>query len=378
MSGSETTGRFARWAFEEYAPRELDLAIFRVIYAAYGLLIALPNLDRVADFGDVDFRPPPGPMRLLETWPTSNVMTVLELVLAVGLGLLLIGWRTSWVSPLTTVAWLAALSVLFSTGKIAHAHAVFTLIPLFLGPAGWGNRLSVDARRDRSGPVRAWPLALLATTVALMLFTAARPKIEAGWLNTDAPAVRRIFIDRVFLRERASPTAEWMLDNIISGLLWEIIDWATISLELGLVVLVLRRRWWMAGLAFATVFHTSIHALLDIDFAAQVVAYGAFVRWGGFIPASRTPATTPRWQSTRRVLDNDAVALAIGGLIGWMAVTRADSTDVALGSLAWGQHEWINSAVLYVAATLAMAWMLGRTLQRRKSDEATAVPPDGR
>ena len=104
MSGSETTGRFARWAFEEYAPRELDLAIFRIIYAAYGLLIALPNLDRVADFGDVDFRPPPGPMRLLETAPTSNVMTVLELVLAVGLGLLLIGWRTSWVSPLTTVA----------------------------------------------------------------------------------------------------------------------------------------------------------------------------------------------------------------------------------------------------------------------------------
>ncbi len=45
MSGSETTGRFARWAFEEYAPRELDLAIFRIIYAAYGLLIALPNLD---------------------------------------------------------------------------------------------------------------------------------------------------------------------------------------------------------------------------------------------------------------------------------------------------------------------------------------------
>ncbi|MFI5426212.1 hypothetical protein [Aeromicrobium sp. UC242_57] len=69
-----------------------------------------------------------------------------------------------------------------------------------------------------------------------------------------------------------------------SSVLWELLDWSTVVLEPAVLVTVVSWTWFRRTLLAVVAFHVGVLLVLNIAFAANVVAYGAFVRWSRWWP----------------------------------------------------------------------------------------------
>jgi hypothetical protein len=132
-------------------------------------------------------------------------------------------------------------------------------------------------------------LRLLALLVGLGFLTAGISKVRAGWLSLDTQAVRREVLT-AYADGNTGGVLPWLVD-LNAPMLWEALDWATVLMELSIIVCVL---WWRAfriSLAIATIFHCGVYILLTISFGFNVLVYGAFVEW------SKLPLRAPAWIS---------------------------------------------------------------------------------
>jgi hypothetical protein len=272
---SKFTRWFDHWMFDEFALSGADLAIFRVVYALAALLLLVPDFEIVNRYPDTFYSPPPGIMAVFTRFPPAWVPTALEIGIAIGLVAILVGYMTTLASWATTFMWLYGNGLVYSMAKINHGSLLFSITPVFLSLAGWGNRFSLDAwRRGRYRIVRRWPLTLFAVTIGGMFVTAAIPKIEAGWLHLSTHAVQRAVI-----AAGSGPEFATEILKIHSPIFWEGVDYSTILLETGLVLAALSLRSFRAVLSVAVLFHAAIFFVLGISFVPQVLAYGAFVSW---------------------------------------------------------------------------------------------------
>ncbi|GGI05180.1 HTTM domain-containing protein [Egicoccus halophilus] len=304
---------FDRWVARGDFTLE-GLGRFRVLFATYALL-RLPNFAWASSFPDALYAPPPGLMTLFDGFPPSAVLTGLELLLAVALMAVLVGWRTRPASLVVTAVLVLGHGFTYSLGKIDHA-ILFFLLPAFLAFAGWDGAWSVDAARERaSRTVRHWVLRAYALTVGIAMATAALPKARGGWLSPDSHAVwSQLLIDQQV--RQVDTVLGARLVQLDVPVLWEVVDWLTVGLEGVLIVSVL---WWplfrlvLAGLAL---FHLGVLLTLDIAFVGNLLAYGAFVRWDRVsLPAAGVRARVrPRLRRVPEVAM--ALAVTVSG-IGW-------------------------------------------------------------
>jgi uncharacterized membrane protein YphA (DoxX/SURF4 family) len=212
--------------FDEFALSGADLAIFRVVYALAALLLLVPDFEIVNRYPDTFYSPPPGIMAVFTRFPPAWVPTALEIGIAIGLVAILVGYMTTLASWATTFMWLYGNGLVYSMAKINHGSLLFSITPVFLSLAGWGNRFSLDAwRRGRYRIVRRWPLTLFAVTIGGMFVTAAIPKIEAGWLHLSTHAVQRAVI-----AAGSGPEFATEILKIHSPIFWEGVDYSTILL----------------------------------------------------------------------------------------------------------------------------------------------------
>ena len=263
-----------------------DIAWFRIIFAG-GLLLTLQQLGSLSDRPAEQFDPPPGPFEVFQALPPNAVLEGLEIVTAVLAALLLFGLHTRAVSFLLAAALMTGFGLTFSFGKIDHT-IVLVLVPALMAFSAWGDDKSIDADRVHrdSGPpeVAQWPMRFLALLIGLSFVTAGWAKLWSGWLDPDTHAVHGHFVRNYYNNGRT----DWLAPDVVRlhlGNWWEVADWFTVALELGLVLTVLRWGWFRAAIAVTALFHVGILMLMNIEFSWNMFGYAAFVRWGAVLPA---------------------------------------------------------------------------------------------
>lgn len=263
-----------------------DLAVFRVLFAG-GVLLTLQPVQWIASLPDNQFNPPPGPMMLLKAFPSRIPLEGLEVVTAVLAAALLLGLCTRTVSILLALALMTEFGLVFSIGKIDHSIAL-VLTPATMAFSAWGDALSFDScvrRRDaKPKEVAQWPMRLLAVMIGLSFVTAGWSKLRSGWLDPHTHAVQGYFVHGYLAGGRTGWFASHAMD-VQLGRLWEVADWFTVGLELGLVLTVFSWRWFRVAIAVATLFHLGVLLLMNIVFSWNMFAYGALVRWNAKVPA---------------------------------------------------------------------------------------------
>ena len=277
--------RSERSLIESYALSARDLAIYRILYAAFVLLAVVPVAVWIPSAPRAFFNPPIGPAALFTNVPPSGVILGLNLLLTMFAALLFVGWRTSLASVGTGLALLALDSWQYSLGKIDHdillvVHRWYWVLPVGVEP------LSVDATCQSNAGIpeggvpqaEAWPVALFALLVGFALFTSGWAKATTGWLNPDLKCTYGHLATNFLVTGRETWAARLALP-IQSAWFWKGADWATVALELAVLPAALRRRSFCQVLALVTVFHVGVMLLFDIPFRVNVIAYGAFVRY---------------------------------------------------------------------------------------------------
>jgi hypothetical protein len=246
------------------------------------LFLFLPLLTHLSDRPKAAFRPPFGPIMLFDHLPSRVVLLVLCYATAVAAAFLLFGLWPATSSVVLATLVMIAFGLSNSFGKIDHGHLLFWA-PAILAFSGWGNALAVGSRRTGEGVVRHWAVRLLALVIGLSFLTAGYEKWRHGWLDFDTHATYGYLLGSYVINGQRG----WLAPAAASmtwGPAWEVLDWATVILEVGLIFAALNWRIWRFGMVLATYFHLGVLLLFNIVFAGNVVVYGAFFRWGCVLP----------------------------------------------------------------------------------------------
>lgn len=334
-----------------------DLARYRIIYGLLALL-SLRGYGNIASQPSAQFDPPPGPIMLFPSIPPRFALEALEVVAAVLVVFLIMGFRTRTTSVLLALALMTGAGLSFSFGKIDHGIFVL-LLPAVMAFSGWGGAMSVDAHlKARAGrpPIEAsqWAVRLFAFMIGLAFFTAGSAKVRAGWLDLHTHAARGHFLQGYVTYDRTDYLAPFVLRVHDIGILWEALDWFTVALECGLIVTVLWWRTFRIGIAFATLFHLGVLLMMNIQFSVNAIAYGAFVRWN-LIRPTRPGTSIPLGPWAATVI---GVGLGVGIYVLYGSDLDRFRPGLSLEMLFLGAF----FAVIYLAR---QAWLVLRALRRR-------------
>jgi hypothetical protein len=361
-------GRVARW-LARFNETPQTLACVRIVYAAFALFLLEPGkrFAAVAGLPSGLFLPPPGPARWvadalgLTGFPSLEFFQILDTGLTAALLLLLVGYRTRWVSWGVTLLLLVGSGLFYSSGKINH-DLLFSLLPAALAGSGWGNCYSLDTFEGRSEPHRPWLLALVAALLGFAMFSAGVQKLE--WLHPARVAAQGHLLRHVAVYGRSDGLGPWALAHVPAAA-WKLADIAVVVFEVGFLpaAFALRsvRRW----VLLALVFHTWVVLTLNISFWQNYAVYAAFVPWSGVLKlGERRTAWTlpvPSWF----VLS--ALAGALFGLVRYGSpLARLDAKLVLTSDLT--SRELLALGLAWLVA-LASLW---RWAPRSRGGEATS------
>ena len=342
-----------------------DFAWYRIIYGVIALL-GLREYGTIATQPAAQFDPPPGPIMLFGSIPPRAALEALEIAVAVLVVFLIMGFKTKAVSLLLATGLMIGAGLSFSFGKIDHGIFV-VLVPAVMAFSGWGGTRSVDAHlAARSGrpaiEPSQWPVRLLGFMIGLSFLTAGWAKLTSGWLDPSTHAARGHFVEKYVSAGRDDFLAPLFLRIHDVGLLWEALDWFTVALECGVVIAVL---WWRAlriMVAFAALFHLGVLLMMNIQFSANTIAYGAFVRWGLVLPSGSGSAL--------RLNQPMATVLGVGLGAGIYALNNTGPGDY-IPSIG-GTRLLFAGALVAVVFLVGQAWLGLRTIRRRTRSSAPA------
>lgn len=336
-------------------------ALFRVGFGVYVLWTgACPRVRWLASWPDALYAPPPGLPALWGGFPSAATATAVEVGCIVFVALMTLGWRTPWTSAAAGITAIVGNSMVFSTGKIDHTIFVW-LVPLVMAWSGWGERLSLDARRRPVTPrthTPGPPVAALTMLLGVGFLTAALPKLAGGWLDPSTQAAQRFFradqalLDRTHLLADAANALSWPW-------LWELADIATVALELAVPCAVLSPRLFRRLLAPLAVFHLVNLLVLNISFSATVVIYLLIS-----LPAvDRRPLLVlcghaERWWPA-------IVGATVIGVVG--VLYRAPVARVLVVDVAGAPPLWRDVVVMAPLVAVVVGLNLGRRSQRVES-----------
>lgn len=369
-----------RWSvdhfiFEEYKTPASGLAIYRILYAAYMLLIIFPQQLWVPSLPDSFFNPPPGLTLFFTGAPGASYFLAVNALAIVATVCLLFGY---W----TRVASIAVALLLFlcncwgySFGKIDHDIPLI-FIPLIMQFAGWGDAHSMDAKRravhaGAEEKTAAWPLALMALIVGITMMSAAEPKAASGWLDPHSHAVRAHMLFNEFITGRTNWFAGHMLRSN-SGMFWKSFDYSTIAIEAGFLLTVLWRRAFRVVCALACFFHLGIALTMEIAFVGNILAYAACIEWSAF--ESRAGGLLRAWN---RFLDRISPPwiLGAGGSIALLYLWFGNPLQLP--------QEWdpIGTLLCGLSALVAALFLVGmlrkRPLAPVPAPPSSSMPPAG-
>lgn len=343
-----------RVLFQEYRVTAGGLGLFRLFYCAIVGTTFLPSVTGLVGLPDSLIIPPPGPFLLVGTSPSAGVATGLTVAMVTFLLLVAAGIATRVSSVMLSATMLVMLGLTYSYGKIDHARLLPVLIPLVFAGSGWGAcwswRREVDPSEVRTG----WSRAIMATMLAGAVWTAGFAKLVGGWLVPGTQAAQGYFLSAYVVRDRGDLAAD-LAASLDVPVLWEMADIATVVVELALLVLIVRLRWFRLGLMVLLVFHLFTLFVMNISFAPQFVVYLAFAPWSRMDAWLRSRLPRLAEGGTVRVL---VVAIALLGAVS----AFSGSVTVRVIAAAGGDVPLTIATVMQVAlATALVAALRSRT-----------------
>ena len=277
--------------FDAYTLTPRSLAIARILIAAYLVLWRFPDVRWARSLPEAFYRPPPGPMRLIDGVPPSGALATLSVALAVTTVALLLGYHTRLASCLTGLLLFAVDGFTYSFGHIHHSGTYLATVLVIMAASNWGDAYSVDAVRHPERSERraaAWPVALAALVLGFLMLTAVLPKMGSGWLDPSTLAVRSHVVHYHFVAPDDGLLGTLSLESR-SALVWKSLDYLTVLFELGFAIAIVSPRRLRLFCAAAVVFHFAVFLAFGIDFTANVVAYAIFFPWSTAVDRLRVP-----------------------------------------------------------------------------------------
>lgn len=270
--------------FESYKISAEGLALFRMFFALFTLLVFSPGhatYTSFSEFGllpDALFDPPTGPFSLLSGFPPAAILRLVELALTVSLFFLFLGYRTRFFSILISALFLYGFGISYSVGKINH-NILFILLPALMSFSNWESTWSLDALASRNKEAVSWPLPFLALLTSFAWFTAGISKLTGGWLNPFTQASQGHLFRQFYLRDRQDLLAS-AFASLDSAFFWEILDYMTVFFEVGFIIAFLSAKRMRLFISLAMIFHLSTMLIMNIVFFAFMIpVYAAFIDW---------------------------------------------------------------------------------------------------
>ena len=279
---SRAIARLDAWIFEGFRASARDLGVYRILFGLFVLLEMLPVAPWMTHAPRAFFSPPFSAAILLSNFPSARWMTFLNVLLAGFASLLLVGWKTRLASLGTGITFLILKTCEYSMGKINH-DILIVFIPLIMAFSSWGNAYSLDSEshlgeRTMESEHGQWCLSYLALVIGVSMFTAGWTKLTSGWLDPTTYSTYGHLVSNYLSVGRAT----WISHSALffgPSRLWKLADWFTICLEMSFIVACFSSSLLRYVMAVAVVFHLGTWVLFDIGFSANVIAYGAFVRY---------------------------------------------------------------------------------------------------
>lgn len=305
---------FDRWIFDSFTVSAQGLALYRVVFALYLLLIIAPGHGSYANFSyldsvpDIFFYPPPGPMQLFSGFPSFPFFEALLVLLNLSLVAVLVGYRTRWATLATGILLLVGYGFNYSLSNLHH-NILLLVLPLVMAFSNWGAALSFDARSGRAPrQVHSWPLVMVALLLGYGMFTAGVPKIIGGWLDPSTHAVQGRFLREYFVIERHDLLAPLFID-VKNEVFWELLDVGTVLYEIGFLFAILHPFTTRLFSVFSIGFHTIVTLILNIAFLPNLVVYAAFVPWHRL--AAVLPLPAPGEAGSRAARNSSVLSLLV-------------------------------------------------------------------
>lgn len=279
--------RFNRWIFHSFSVTVEGLGLMRIVLSLFLLFFLIPG-EGIGHFLFLSNLPsdfyaaPPGPMMLIDQFPSFTILVTLYSVCIVSVFLMLIGYRTKTVSIVAGLTILLLQGVIFSIGKINH-EILIASVPIIMAFSNWGAAFSVDSRsEDKLIKIESWPLTFIAVLIGFMMFTAGFPKILGGWLDFTTQATEGHLLNQYYVRGRQDLLAGVAV-NFQSTFFWELLDWGTVLFEIGFLIALFKKEWFKIFLSLAVLFHFSTMVSLNIAFLPNFLAYAIFLNWDGIL-----------------------------------------------------------------------------------------------
>ena len=320
-----------------------SLAVFRVLYGLYVLLILFPDPTFIHRLPGSWFEPPVGPLLLLESPPSTAVIRVLMVIAAASLVAVIAGWRTRESSLATAVSLMVLYGLQYSYGKIDHTTFVW-LVPGIMAFSTWGNVFSLDSRSGRaSAKDRGWPVGLLLVALAAAMATAGFAKIRGGWLSFSDSATRSFQLKHVHTDASVTLLAQPGADNHVA-VFDEFLDWFAIVFEMAFMVAIWRRSWTRWIVVTACFFHLGVALLLNISFMTSFCVYGLAVAW---------PAVTKLDEARREAALRGAIG--VGAVAAVFAIVGSPFLPLLFE---WSDHGdlYLSTIVIAIFSIAAARW----------------------
>lgn len=295
----------------------------------YGMIMlaSFPKFSQVSELPAVYYDPPPGPFALFDGFAPHWFLTGVEVLLAIAFSALIFGFFVRAASIAATVLMMIGYGSTYSTGSVSHS-ILSVVVPIVMCFFPWGpaSASSVQPRQ--------WTMRYLAMLIGLGFLTAAIPKAVTGWLFVGSQATQGHLFRQVFLNGRDDRLAPFFMTFDVP-VFWELLDWATVLMEFGIVLCVMR--WWSfrAAVSIAAIFHLSVLLILNIPFLTNVVTYAAFIPWGKVAaPSWVLRLEPPVW--IKRSAPVFCLLVGVGGWglsKTWTANNYVDPVLIAVGAL---------------------------------------------
>jgi hypothetical protein len=342
-----------RVIFEEYQTPASSLGIYRVLFAAYILLVHLPQHLWISSFPDSFFNPPIGLTLFFTGFPGAPFLRTVNGLAILAAICMLFGYRTRIAATSFALLLLTGNYWSYSFGKINH-DIFLILIPLIMQRAGWDRAYSMDAHRDAfQGETKretsAWPVALMALAVGLGMLTAAVSKAASGWLDPYSHATQAHMLHNAVVTGRITWFTERMLD-VDSRVFWKFFDYATLLIEVAFLFTVIRRRAFRVVCALTCFFHLGIALTMEIAYVPNLLAYAVFFDW----------SILERHAGTYlRAWDRLLARISPQWLLG--CGTALALVEVEFGNPLQLPQEWdpVGVAICLIAALIAAVFLIG-------------------
>lgn len=275
-----------------------SLCIWRILYGLYALLFG-PSYGWLGEVPNSFFAPSIlSVASLFSHLPSAWFFQTLDVVILVLIIMVTLGFYTRASTLLLFFALVTGNHFYYALGKIDHS-ILFVIVLLIMAFADWGRYFSVDSLMTRpakpeSSTAGMQDLSIFALLIAFGFFTAGFGKAVA-WLDFDPN--QSGFLAWLF-PGYFNTGHHYLLAPLAIQLrptwLWEFADIVAVVFELGFLVALLRRRWWMFWLIAAAFFHLLNCLLLNIPFLAHAILYLCFVPWLEIFPRLRGISKQPR------------------------------------------------------------------------------------